>query len=125
MKTAIEYILEASNDFKTTIKNLEYETQEPSNKEDYVKILTQGKTWKDEGPSLWVKTSSLKYDTETQVLSVAYNLMKDVYPAGVMAEIMTYNPEDKEYQTFAVAHLQKKNRMWHPEWIVSDKYSFK
>lgn len=126
MKDIKEYIIEASNEFKIKMNNLKYVEKKPtSNQDEYIQIMTSGKTWKDEGPTVYVKTEDLGYTDQANVLSVAYNLMKKIYSKGIMAEIGTWDPEQNDYVTFAIAHLQKKNRMWHPEYISSDKYSFK
>ena len=62
MKNINEYISEALSDFSTEIKNLKYQEEKPtSNQDDYIQIIMQGKSWKDEGPILYIKTSDLKY----------------------------------------------------------------
>ena len=125
MKNINEYISEALSDFSTEIKNLKYQEEKPtSNQDDYIQIITQGKSWKDEGPILYIKTSDLKYIDEMDVLSVIYNLMKDIYPKGVTAEIGAWDDNENDYVTFAISCLQKKNRMWHPEYIKNDNYEF-
>ena len=125
MKNIKEFIIEASNEFKTKIDNLKYTEKKPtSNQDEYVQIMTSGKTWKDAGPTVYVKTEDLGYTDQEHVLSVAYNLMKKIYSQGIMTEIGAWDEEQNDYVTFAIAHLQKKNRMWHPEYINSNKYNF-
>lgn len=126
MKDLVTYIIEASNEFITKMNNLKYIEKKPtSNQDDYVQIMTAGKTWKDTGPTVYVKTKDLGYTDQANVLSVAYNLMKKIYSQGIRCEIGTWDEEENDYVTFAIAHLQKKNRMWHPEYINSNKYNFK
>ena len=127
MKDIKSFINEASSDFTISIKNLKYEKQEPkSNKEDFIKIMGNDKHFWETTEPVWVKVYDLgKYTNKEGLMSVAYNLCKSFNSKITHAEIGCWDTEDKTYSTFAVAALQKKDRMWHPEWITSNKYPFK
>lgn len=125
MKSLVEYINEAKAEFKDKIANLKYETKKPtSNQDDYVQIMGNDKHFWNTTDPVWVKVEDLgKYTNADGLMSVAYNLCKSMNDKITHAEIGVWDGED--YNTFAVASLQKKDRMWHPEWIKSDKYPFK
>ena len=79
------------------------------------------------GP-IWILTNWFvmkDYDDEDQLLYAAYQIGKEFNYKITMIEVSWYNEETDQYETFAISHKDRKERMWHPEWIRSKKYPFK
>lgn len=83
--------------------------------------------WNLFGP-IWILTDWFvmkDYDNEDQLLYAAYNIGKLFNYKITMIEVSWYNEDTQQFETFAISHKDKKDRMWHPEWIQSEKYPFK
>ena len=115
MKSLVEYIEEASNEFISHIRNLKFTEEEPKSKQDkYVAINGYGKTWKDECGPYYVKIEDLgKYTDQAGLMSVAYNFIKDRNSKMTDAEVCAWDKNENKYMSFCYATLQKKNRSWH------------
>ena len=113
-------------DPKVNINNIKYELKEPTqNQEDYISIMGADKHFWNTTDPVYVKVKDLgQYTDKKGLMTVAYKICKSINSKITFAEIGTWSDEDKSYVTFAIAHIQQKNQMWHPEWIKSDKYNF-
>lgn len=117
-------LTEASQDFVRFVKNLKYETKEPTkDQDDYIKLEASDAHFFNTSDA-WVKVSDLdKYIDQLGLMSVAYNLMKTINPKITLVDILYW--DGKNWNSFATASLNKSNRFWHPEAIKSNKYKFK
>ena len=113
-------------DPKVNINNIKYELKEPTqNQEDYISIMGADKHFWNTTDPVYVKVKDLgQYTDKKGLMTVAYKICKSINSKITSAEIGTWSDEDKSYVTFAIAHIQQKNQMWHPEWIKSNKYNF-
>ena len=127
MKDIVTKIHESANGFSQFMQTLEYKTKKPRlNKEDYIQVMGNDKHFWNTTKPVWVKVDDLgPYIDQEGLLKVCYNLVKSIDPKCTHAEIGAWYREDHAYVTFAVASTIKKDRMWHPEWIMSNKYPFK
>jgi len=84
--------------------------------------------WNLFGP-IWISTNWFiinGFDNEDDLLYAVYNIGKLFNYKITMIEVSWYNEYTQQFETFAISHKDKKDRMWHPEWIKSKKYySFK
>ena len=119
MKDLVTYINEA---MKVVIPK--YTDKEPAENErkDWVKLDIHDKFFTNDFPALYIKLDDINGKKEDEALSIAYNVMKDKYGTkATEADMLVWgkdvNDESKNaWVQYATASLQKKTRMWHPEW---------
>lgn len=127
---AKDYNFKSKSIFIKGDQNVRFLVDMPENEDRNQFIQLQGNDknfWNLFGP-IWILTDWFvmkDYDNEAQLLYAAYRIGKEFNPKITMVEISWYNEDTQQFETFAISHKDKKDCMWHPEWIKSANYQFK
>jgi len=125
-KNINDYNFKLKSIFINGDENVRYLVDMPKKEDRNQFIQLQGNDkhfWNSFGP-IWILTDWFvmkDYDSEDQLLYAAYRIGKEFNPKITMVEVSWYNEDTQQFETFAISHKDKKERMWHPEWILSEK----
>lgn len=107
------------------VNSIKLTTSEPtSHQEEWLQVLFRDKNFFNESEKMYVKVSDLQGAcNENDVLSIFYALAIKNNAKTNVADISAWDDRDG-WQQFAIACMQARNRMWHPEWIKNKSYNF-
>lgn len=101
---------------KTGIKSMEVE--EPEDKEGWVQLTFEDKFSDVVLQPVYIRFEDFDDTSMNSVLTSTYNLGKLFSKNVTIVEIATWNAEDNAWSTFGITGLQKRRRLWHPDWIT-------
>lgn len=101
---------------KTGIKAME--TSEPTKKEGWVQLTFEDRFSEEVIPPVYINFTDFGDTTMEGMLTSTYNLGKIFSKEVTIVEIATWSSADNAWVTFGISGLQKRRRLWHPEWIT-------